>query len=288
MHVTPLALQADTQFLSVVHHDAAKPLRINLFENQQGVLMRMTHTTAAIALCLAMGSAGAQTALTPSGPMRAATTGATAHLSASATTLVLQDWLLIRLAVQKEGADAALVQRQLKTTLAAALTQAQSEAKLTDAKPGAMEVSTGQLNVSPRYNREGKTNGWAGTAELMVQGRDIERITATAGRLNGVTVSQVEWQISPELMAQSETNVQGQAVAQWRSKANALTQQLGMSRYSIGDVTLSTQGNGQGVGPRAMPMMAMDAGPEARSAPLPVQAGQSQVTVVVSGQILLQ
>ena len=287
MQVTPLALQADTQFLSVVHHDAAKPLRINLFENQQGVLMRMTHTTAAIALFLAMGSAGAQTALTPSSAMRATTTGATAHLSASATTLVLQDWLLIRLAVQKEGADAALVQRQLKTTLAAALTQAQSEAKLTDAKPGAMEVSTGQLNVSPRYNREGKTNGWAGTAELMVQGRDIERITATAGRLNGLSVSQVEWQISPELMAQSETNVQGQAVAQWRAKANALTQQLGMSRYSIGDVTLSTQGNGQGVGPRAMPMM-MDAGPEARSAPLPVQAGQSQVTVVVSGQILLQ
>jgi predicted secreted protein len=284
----PFALQAVTSFLPALRHHEVKPLRINLFEKQQGVLMRLTYTTAAIALFWAMGCASIQAQSIPSSPVQALKLGTIAHLSASATTRVLQDWLMIRLSVQKEGAEAAMVQRQVNTTLAAALAQAQSEAKQNDAKPGAMELSTGQLNVSQRYNREGKTSGWLGTAELIVQGRDIDRITATAARLNGLTVSQVEWQISPELMSQSEAHVQSQAVAQWRTKANALTQQLGMSRYSIDDVTLSTQDNGQGIGPRVTSMVMRDPGPDARSAALSVQASQSQVTVVVSGQILLQ
>jgi len=55
--------------------------------------------------------------------------------------------------------------------LAAALAQAQSEVKQNNAKSGAMGASTGLLNASPRYNREGKTIGWMGTAELVVQGR---------------------------------------------------------------------------------------------------------------------
>ena len=245
--------------------------------------MRVQHQLVTFALFMTMGCASVHAQAGPVNPILPFNPSPSAHLSASATMQVLHDWLVIRLAVQKEGADAALVQRQLKTTLAAALTQAQSEAK-----PMSMEVSTGQLNVSPRYNREGKTSGWVGTAELMVQGRDIDRVTAMAGRLNGLSVSQVEWQISPELLAQSEASVQGQAVAQWRAKASALTQQLGLPRYTISDLTLSTQGNGQGITPRAMPMMMMDPGPDARSAPLPLQAGQSQVTVVVSGQILLQ
>lgn len=206
-----------------------------------------------------------------------------AHLSASATVQVPQDWLVIRMTVQKEGTDAAQVQRQIKTTLATALAQSQS-----DVQASALEVSTGQMNVSPRYNREGRANGWTGVAELVLQGRDIERITSAAGRMTGLLVSQVEWQISPELLAQTETKVQAQAVAQWRAKATALTQQLGLSRYSIKELNLSSAGQGPMPGPRAMPMAMMDTAPDGRSAPVPVQAGQSQVSVVVSGQIWLQ
>ena len=206
-----------------------------------------------------------------------------AQLSASATVQVPQDWLVIRMTVQKEGTDAAQVQRQIKTSLASALTQAQSEAEAT-----ALEVSTGQMNVSPRYNREGRTNGWNGVAELILQGRDIERITSAAGRMTGLVVSQVEWQISPELLTQTQTKVQAQAVTQWRAKAAALTQQLGLSRYTIKELSLNPAGQGPIPGPRALPVAMMDTAADGRSAPLPLQAGQSQVSVVVSGQIWLQ
>lgn len=206
-----------------------------------------------------------------------------AHLSASATVQVPQDWLVIRMTVQKEGTDAAQVQRQIKTSLASALTQAQSEAQAS-----ALEVSTGQMNVSPRYNREGRTNGWNGVAELILQGQDIERITSAAGRMTGLVVSQVEWQISPELLTQTQTKVQAQAVTQWRAKAAALTQQLGLSRYTIKELSLNPAGQGPVPGPRALPVAMMDTAADGRSAPLPLQAGQSQVSVVVSGQIWLQ
>ena len=121
--------------------------------------MRVQHQLVTFALFMTMGCASVHAQAGPVNPILPFNPSPSAHLSASATMQVLHDWLVIRLAVQKEGADAALIQRQLKTTLAAALTQAQSEAK-----PMSMEVSTGQLNVSPRYNREGKTSGWVGTA----------------------------------------------------------------------------------------------------------------------------
>ena len=46
------------------------------------------------------------------------------HLSASASAQVTQDWLVMTLAVQKDGTDAATVQKQIKTQLASALSLA--------------------------------------------------------------------------------------------------------------------------------------------------------------------
>ena len=251
--------------------------------------MRARNHLGILALFLSLACPMVQAQSAPANPARPVSTGQSAHLSASATAQVQQDWLVIRLTVQKEGASASLVQTQLKNVMASALSQAQVPERVQNENPSqALQISTGQLQVSPRYSNEGKMSGWIGVAELMVQGRDFERITALAGRLSGLTVSQVEWKISPELLAQTETKVQGQAVAQWRAKADALTQQLGFSRYTVGEVTLGSPGSGQSFGPRAMPMAMMDASPDARGAPIPVQAGLAQVTVVVSGHVLLQ
>ncbi len=251
--------------------------------------MRARHRLATLTLLLSLLCAEVQAQSALVSPERPLGAGPSAHLSASATAQVQQDWLVIRLTVQKEGASASLVQTQINTVMTSALGQAQvAERVQNENQSQAIQISTGQMQVSPRYSNEGKMSAWTGVAELIVQGRDLERITALAGRLGGLSVSQVEWKISPELLAQTEAKVQGQAVAQWRTKADALTQQLGFSRYTIGEVALGFPGSGQSFGPRAMSMAMMDANPEARGAPIPVQAGQAQVTVVVSGHVLLQ
>jgi predicted secreted protein len=203
------------------------------------------------------------------------------HLSSSASAQVQQDWMVMTLAVQKEGLDAVAVQNHIKTHLAAALNLSQAAAQT-----GFLNVSTGQMSISPRYGREGKTNGWTGVGELVLQGRDIERITNVAGRVQGMTVSQVQWQVSPELKQKTENQIQGQAVAQFKERASALAESFGFRAYGLREVRVSTQENSSEIQPR-MAMVQMDAPPNGPQG-MPAQAGQSRVVVSVSGSIQLR
>ncbi|PUE08920.1 hypothetical protein B9Z51_08265 [Limnohabitans sp. T6-5] len=203
------------------------------------------------------------------------------HLSASAFAQVTQDWLVMIMAVQKEGTDATMVQNQVKTQLASALALAQASAQ-----PGLLDVSTGQLSISPRYGRDGKTNGWMGRAELVLQGRDIDRITGVSGRLQGMVVSQVQWEVSPELRRQTESRIQGEAVMQFQSRASALARNFGFTGYSLREVRVTDQEN-LGEPKLRMASMQMEAA-DTSPMPIPAQAGQSRVVVNVSGSIQLQ
>jgi len=200
------------------------------------------------------------------------------HLSATASAQVLQDWMVMTLSVQKEGTDPATVQKQIKATMSSALALAQASAQT-----GSLEVSTGQLSVSPRYGRDGKNNGWVGVAELVLQGRDIDGIAALSGRVQGMTISQVQWAVSPELKRQTANRIQGEAVAQFQSQASALAHSFGSTAYDLKEVRVSTQ---DGAGEPSMRMAAIQM--DAASAPMPVQAGSSRVVVNVSGSIQLK
>ncbi|RUP31602.1 MAG: DUF541 domain-containing protein, partial [Curvibacter sp.] len=90
------------------------------------------------------------------------------QLQSSGSVEVVQDWLSLTLAVVKEGVDAAQVQTQLRNVLEPAMTEARKQVK-----PGQVEVRSGGFSVFPRYGREGKINGWQGSAELILEGRDI-------------------------------------------------------------------------------------------------------------------
>lgn len=232
-----------------------------------------------MALGLPWGSALAQSP-SPTLPLAAqAAPHQVLHLSASAHTEVAQDWLVMTLVVQKEGLQAPAVQKQLNAVLSAALGLAKPLAK-----PGAVEVSTGEMNVSPRYGREGKVNGWTGSAQLVLQGRDAEQIATLATRLQELTVAQIDWQLSPEQKMAAESRIQAEAVSRFQSKAQALTQQFGFAAYSLREVRVTAQEAGDGPVMPRMAMASMDAAP----APMPTLAGKSRVVVNVSGSIVLR
>jgi predicted secreted protein len=232
-----------------------------------------------MAIGLPWGSALAQN-LSPSLPLAVqAAPHQVLHLSASAHTEVAQDWQVMTLAVQKEGLQAPAVQKQLNAVLSAALAVATPLAK-----PGALEVSTGEMNVSPRYGREGKTNGWMGSAQLVLQGRDAVQIATLAARLQDLSVARIDWQLSPEQKTAAESRIQAEAVARFQSKAQALTQQFGFAAYTLREVRVSAQEADEGnVMPR-MAMAQMAAAPE----PMPTLAGKSRVVVNISGSIVLR
>jgi predicted secreted protein len=231
------------------------------------------------ALVLPVASVQAQSAATSTHAAQAAL-NQVLHLSASAQTEVPQDWLVITLSVQKEGLQAPAVQKQLNAIMTTALAVATPMAK-----PGALEVKTGDMNVSPRYGRDGKMNGWVGSAQLVLQGRDVEHITTLAGRMPDLTVSQIDWRLSPEQKTVAEARIQAEAVAHFQNKAQSLTKQFGFSAYTLREVRVSAQEVGEGV---VMPRMAMAQMDAPAPMPVPAVAGRSRVVVNISGSIVLR
>jgi predicted secreted protein len=200
------------------------------------------------------------------------------QLSATGTVEVQQDLLSLSLTTTREGADAAVVQGELKTALDTALTEARKAAQ-----PGQLDVRTGNFGLYPRYSQGGRISGWQGTAELVLEGRDFPRITQTAGRIQTMTVGGVSFGLSREQRAKVEAEAQSIAIERFKAKAAELAKGFGFSGYSLREVAVNT--NDQGF-PRPMRMQA--GAVAAAEMAVPVEAGKSAVTVMVSGTVQLK
>ncbi|CAN5896797.1 hypothetical protein BH11PSE8_BH11PSE8_12490 [soil metagenome] len=198
-------------------------------------------------------------------------------LQSSASIEVTKDLLNITMSTSRDGADANTVQSQLKQALDAALTEARKAAR-----PGQVDVRTGNFSIYPRYNPKGGSNGWQGSAELVIEGRDIQAIAQLAGRIGTLTIARVAYNLSRELREKSESDVTGQAIAAYRAKAAEYTRQFGYTSYTIREVNVNANEQG-GMVPMMMRAKAMSA-PSADEA-LPVEAGKGTVTVTVNGTV---
>ena len=236
----------------------------------------MTTATKKIAMTLALTWAG----LACGQQVPAAQASNVVQLSASAVVDVQQDLVSISLSTTRDGSDAALVQSQLKAALDTALSEARKVAQ-----PGQLEVRTGQFSLYPRQGRDGKQTGWQGTAELVLEGRDIGRIAATAGRLQTMTLSGVNFSLSREQRSRVETEVQAQAIERFRARALEIARSFGFASYTLGEIQVGNQE--QGLMPRPR-MMAMAPGVAMAEAPVPVEAGKTAVSVTVSGTVYLK
>ena len=197
-------------------------------------------------------------------------------LSASASVEVVRDLLTVTLSTTREGADAATVQSQLKQALDAALAEAKRAAK-----PGQLEVQTGNFSISPRYTNKGASNGWQGSAELVLEGRDMQAIGQLTGRITTLTIARVGYNLSRELREKSEGEVSAQAIARYRAKAADYAKQFGYAGYAIREVNVNAN---EQMPPRGVPMQ-MKAMAVASEEALPVEPGKGTVSVNVSGTV---
>jgi predicted secreted protein len=200
------------------------------------------------------------------------------QLSASGTVEVVQDLVSITLAATREAPDAAGVQSQLKAAVDATLAEVKPSAQ-----PAQMEVRTGNFSVTPRYAPGGKIAGWRGTAEVVLEGRDLTRIAQAAGRVTQMTVGGVGFGISRELRAKVESEAQSAAVERFKTKAADLARGFGFAGYALREVSVAS--NDFTPGPRLR--MAAQAMVGGESSAVPVEAGKSTVTVTVAGSVQL-
>ena len=237
----------------------------------------MQRTIKTIAACALMAGAVAAYAQNPSAPPQNVL-----QLSASGTVQVQQDLLVLTLAATKEAADAAGVQTQLKQALDAALAEARRAAQ-----PQQMDVRTGAFGMYPRYGKDGKITGWQGRAELVLEGRDFPRITATAGKIQSMSISQIAFDLSREARAKVETEAQAQAIEAFKARASELARGFGFGGYTLREVAVNSNEMSRGPRPRMMAMEAKAAS-YASDAPVPVEAGKAQVVVTVAGSVQLK
>lgn len=202
------------------------------------------------------------------------------QLSANAAVDVQQDILTINMSTTREASDANVVQAQLKTALDTALT----EAKKTSLS-GQLDVRTGNFSLYPRYSKDGKINGWQGTTELILEGRDFVKISAAAGKIQTLTIGSVAFSLSREQRTKVETEAQHMAIDRFRAKAGDIAKNFGMTSYNLREVTINAGDQGYSPRPRiaemSMKMSSTDAA-------VPVEAGKSTVIVTVSGSVQLK
>ncbi len=204
------------------------------------------------------------------------------QIDASGFKEVTQDWLTMRLTTTESGADAGTVQNQLKMAIESALVVARAQAQ-----PGLLEVRTGQFSLYPRYGSGGKINGWQGSTELVLEGRDFARISSTAGKISTLTMGGVAFSLSREARQQLESEVQAQAIGRFKARAAEVAKVFGFNGYTLREIAISSADSGGEVVVRPR-VMAMEAKAAMSDAPVPVEAGKSMVNVTVSGSIQLR
>jgi predicted secreted protein len=202
------------------------------------------------------------------------------NLSASASVDVSRDVLSITFSTARDGIDAGAVQALLKQALDAALVEARKVAR-----PGQVDVQTGTFSITPRYApKGGGITGWQGSAELVVEGRDLQAVGGLAGRVSTMSVARVAYSLSREVREKAESTAAAQAIARYRAKAGDYAQRFGYAGYSIREIHVNAN--------EPLPVLPMQMRAKAMTASadeaLPVEAGTTAVVVNVSGSIQLQ
>jgi len=202
-------------------------------------------------------------------------------LSASASVEVTRDVLGLVFSTQREGADAAAVQSQLVQALEPALAEAR---KL--AKPGQVEVSTGNFSVFPRYAPKGGITQWQGTVELRVEGRDIDALTRLVPRITTLSVARVGYSLSREARDKVQADVAAQAIARFRSQAEAYAKAFGFTAVTLRSVEISSHDSANP--PMPVFRAARAGGAMAADEALPVEAGNASVSTTVNGTVQMK
>jgi len=171
---------------------------------------------------------------------------------------------------EADGPNPGELAQKVNAVIAQALTLAKTSSNV--------RTRSGNTWTSPLYGKTGRNiEGWRMRSELLLESRDIPALAALVGKLQATLgVSQITLQPAAETRSKAEDGATTEAIGLFRAKAKAIASQLGRD-YRIVQLNVGSS-HGQIFAPKAMAL-------RAEAAPLPLEAGESQVTVTVSGQI---
>ena len=196
------------------------------------------------------------------------------ELSAEASRPAVNDLIRATVSAEASGTTPGELSRQVNGQIAEAL-------KTAKAYPAIKTQSAG-TSTYPVYAKSGKIESWRMRSELSIESGDAGAVSELLGKLqSSLGVSNLLLQPSPETRKKVEEQAMLDAIVSFKGRAKVIADALGTS-YRIKQLSVNTSGRTVQPMFRAAKTMAMDA------APMPVEAGESQVSATVSGQIELE
>ena len=173
------------------------------------------------------------------------------------------------------------MQSQLKQAFDAALAEARKAVR-----PGQVDVQTGNFSLYPRYSSGSSSakpsiTGWQGTAEIVVEGRDMAAIGQLTGRITTMTIARVAYRLSREASQKVETDIAAEAIAAFRAKAANYAKLFSYSGFTVREVNIATSEPQNG----PVPMLRIQAAAVSQGDALSVEPGKATVTATVNGTI---
>lgn len=234
------------------------------------------------ALSLAFGSGAALTAEAVQ-----AADAPLLELDAAASQTVRLDKVQITLEAEVEGKDQVEVSRKLN----AALQEISAKAK---AMP-ALKLHNGRYWVDQQYVPE--ANGimparkkvWRGSAVMIVESKDFEAASDFAASVShAAAIDGLYFMLSDEAREQVKSELLAKAAKAFREKAEVAAKAFGFSRYEIRTLSLDNARAPQPMFKNSMmARAAMAASAMDESSGAPMEAGDTTVSVEVSGAVAL-
>jgi predicted secreted protein len=143
-----------------------------------------------------------------------------------------------------------------------------------------VKVQTAGTHTYPVHAKGGRIEAWRMRSEIALESGDMAALSELVGKLQTTLgVSGISLFPSPETRQKAEREAMLDAIAAFRARAQLAADALGKP-YRIKHLSLGSHGQRPPMPMlRAAPMAAMEA------APMPVEAGETQVTATVGGQI---
>jgi predicted secreted protein len=144
-------------------------------------------------------------------------------------------------------------------------------------------VGTGVYQTYPVY-RDNVLKGWRGEQSLQLEGKDSRRIGVLVGELQEkLQVKAMSFSVSDEKRTEVENRLISRALDAFKARAAIVVDNLHATGYRIVDISISTSSQRPPM-PYPIGMMATPMQAESRVA---VEAGESDVSVAVSGTVEL-
>ena len=193
------------------------------------------------------------------------------HLSQTAERNVLRDLLRIELRVEETGADPLAIQSGINSRMAAALDRAH--------KIQGVRVETGSYSVGEERPQSGPSR-WRGTQSLILTGKDADAALKLAGALqsDGLLMSSLVYEASPEIVRGAEEDLTAEALAALDRRAASIADRMHLAVRGYRDVHV---GNAE-TGGRPIPRFAA----AAMAAPV-AEPGESTIRVTIEAELML-